>query len=270
MAGREAASRGPDTDRPSVARMYDYFLGGYHNFEVDRAAARRVMELNPEAPLVMRSNRAFLRRAVSTLCERGVEQFLDVGSGIPTAGNVHEVARGVNPSARVVYVDMDPVAVRHGEAILQGDPGAAAIEADARDPGRILAHPEVSRLLDPGRPLAVLLVAVLHFVPDDGEAGRVVGAFRDALAPGSYVAISHATDESTPSETVGRLQELYARTGTPVRLRSRAQVERLFEGLELLEPGLVYAPLWMPEGPDDLFPGEPERSATLAGVGRKA
>jgi O-methyltransferase involved in polyketide biosynthesis len=258
---------GPDEHTPNAARMYDYFLGGYHNFAVDRAAAERVIAINPETPLVMRANRAFLRRAVSFLAERGVDQFLDVGSGIPTVGAVHEIARAANPEARVVYVDADPVAVRHSEAILAGDPHTAVIHADAREPERILAHPDTARMLDPARPTALLLVAVLHFVPDDAQAERIADTLRAALAPGSYVVISHGTSEGSAPETVERLQGLYARTSSPVRLRSRERIERLFGGLELVEPGLVFTPQWRPDGPDDQFPGRPERSGTLAGIG---
>jgi len=256
-------------EAPSAARIYDYLLGGYHNFEVDRAVARQFVGILPRAPFIMRANRAFVRRVVGLLVDQGVDQFLDVGSGIPTVGNVHEIAQGLNPAARVVYVDMDPVAVRHSEEILKGNPNTAVIQADVRDPRAILEHPEVSRLLDLGRPVAVLIASVLLFLPDDEEAYRVVGALRDALAPGSYLCISHATTEGASREEVEDSVKLYAATGNPMKLRSRAQIEEFFHGLEFLEPGLVYLPLWRPEDPDDLYHDEPHLAGNLGAVGRK-
>ncbi len=257
-------------DRPSAARMYDYFLGGYHNFAIDRAAAEQVLTINPDAPLVMQANRAFLRRVVKFLVEQGIDQFLDLGSGIPTVGNVHEVAQQLNPDARVVYVDIDPIAVRHSEAILRHNPNAAAIQADIRRPlDQVFNHPNVRRLLDFSKPIAVLLAAVLHFVTDDEQAEKLARVLRDVVAPGSYMAISHGSYENLPREVVERLEGLYARSTTPVKLRSRAQIEGYFAGLELVEPGLVLVPLWRPEGPDDLFLDQPGQSWTFGGVGRK-
>ncbi len=199
-----------ELDRPNAARIYDYLLGGDQNFTADRAAAEHVLDNYPDAALAARANRAFLRRAVAVLAGQGIDQFLDIGSGLPTVGNVHEVARRVNPRARVVYVDNDPVAVRYSRELLaeegEGARGVAAIEADLRDPAAILDHPETRRLLDLRRPLGLLLVAVLHFVPDDAEARRALCAFREIIAPGSYVVISHATLDGLPADdrTVAR------------------------------------------------------------------
>jgi hypothetical protein len=255
-------------DKPSAARMYDYYLGGSHNFELDRKMAEQAMALWPDLPLIMQANRAFLRRAVNYLLSQGIDQFLDIGSGIPTVGNVHEVAHLANPSAKVVYVDIDPVTVAHGQAILQGDPNATTIQADVRQPEQILNHPATTRLLDFQRPLAVLLVALLHFVPDDAETTRAVGLLRDALAPGSFLVMSHASYEGMPAKSREH-EQLYARTPTPLKTRSRDAIQRLFDGFELVEPGLVFIPLWRPEGPDDLFVDQPERCTGFAGVGRK-
>lgn len=254
---------------PSPARMYDYFLGGYHNFEMDRLAARKVIDINPDTPLVMRANRSFLRRVVNFLSKEGIDQFLDLGSGIPTVGNVHEVAQKVNPDARVVYVDAESVAVRHGEAILEENPNVSIIEADIRRLEHILDHPEVRRLLDFSRPLAVLIISVLPFIPDDEEARGTVRALREILVPGSYLSISHATYEGAPADLVERVKRVYAGTTNPVRMRSYFEVEEFFEGFELVEPGLVYVPLWRPEAPDDIYLDEPERSANYGGVGFK-
>lgn len=256
-------------DRPSPARMYDYFLGGSHNFPADREAAEKVLALYPDVALIMRANRAFLRRVVRFLLDRGIDQFLDIGSGIPTVGTVHEIVHQHNPNARVVYVDRDPIAVHQSLAMLRDIPSATIIQADARRPEYILAHPEVQRLLDFDRPVAVLLVALLHFIMDYAEATSLVDAFRHGVAPGSYLAISHGTDESAPRDTIARTEGQYARTTNPSRTRSRAQIASFLDGLELVEPGLVYAPCWHPDSPDDLFLDEPWRSANLVGVGRK-
>jgi hypothetical protein len=255
-------------DRPSAARMYDYFLGGHHNFEVDRKAADAAAAVWPDMPLVMQANRAFLHRAVRFLTAQGIDQFLDIGSGIPTVGNVHEAAQETRPAARVVYVDEDPVAVAHSRAILRGNPHAAIVQADARRPERIFNAAETAHLLDLSKPLGVLVVALLHFIADDDEAYRMVRALRDAVAPGSYLAIAHASGENMSPETLDQLDRIYTRTPTPVTLRSRAAIGRFFDGLELVEPGLVFIPLWRPDAPDDLFVDEPERCPGYAGVGR--
>jgi O-methyltransferase involved in polyketide biosynthesis len=269
MGKRKDNLNEPDLVRPSAARIYDFLLGGFHNFEVDRAAARRITEALPDMPRFMRANRAFLRRVVRFLTDQGIDQFLDLGSGIPTVGNVHEVAQQVNPSARVVYVDNESVAVTHSRAILQDNPKATVIQADMRQPEVILGHPETQRLLDFNKPTAVLFLSVLLFVTDDEEAYRIVRSVRDALVPGSYIAISHPTDDETPWEQGEQAKKLYAAIGTPVNVRSYNLVERFFEGLELVEPGLVQIPLWRPEGSDDLFLKDPKLSAYYAGVGRK-
>lgn len=256
-------------DRPSAARIYDYLLGGHHNFAVDRVAGDRLLAINPDAPLAMWANRAFLRRAIAFLSDLGIEQFLDIGSGIPTVGNVHEIAERTNPRAHVVYVDIDAVAIRQSLAMLKKHPGVTAIRADARKPDTILAHPAVQRLLDFKRPVAVLLVALLHFVTDDGEAHDVVRVLREALAPGSYLVLSHASAQGVPDEVVERGKRLYAGTTNPITSRSRIQIQRFFEGLELVEPGLVHPPQWHPEGPHDPLVDEPRRSGALAAVARK-
>jgi hypothetical protein len=258
-----------DTSKPHAARIYDYLLGGYHNFAVDRSVAERAAAIYPDFPLIMRANRAFLRRAVTFLCAQGIDQFLDIGSGIPTAGNVHEVAQALIPQAHVAYVDGDPIAIAHSRQILRDVPTATAIQADARDPAAILAHLEVRRLLDLQRPLGVLLVSLLHFIPDDAEVQRLVDALRSVMAPGSYLVLSHASYDHADAATMAQLEALYAGSGNRVRPRSHDQLSTFFTGLEMVEPGLVDMPLWRPEGPDDLFLEQPERVFGYAGVGRK-
>jgi len=259
-----------EPEQPSVARMYDYYLGGHHNFASDRAAAAAIAQVYPDVSLVAQANRAFLRRVVRFLVGHGVTQFLDIGSGIPTIGNVHEVARDADPRARVVYVDSDPVAVRHSRAILADDPGAAVIRADARHPAAILAHPATRELLDRTCPLAVLLITFLHFIPDDAEAYRLVRTFVDALAPGSYLAIAHGTVDGAPPAVIAQVERLYTGTTHPVKFRPRAAIAPFFAGLTLVDPGLVFVPRWRPEADDDLFLDDPACSLNLVGVGRKA
>jgi len=243
MSENDWAANGIPLDRPNAARMYDYLLGGYHNFAIDRGAAEKMVAINPDAPLIMQANRAFLRRAVKFLVAQGVDQFLDLGSGIPAGGNVHEIAQQLNPAARVVYVDSDPVAVRHSEAILRDTPHATVIQADIRQPDQILDHPDVRQLLDFSQPVAVLLLFLMHFITDDEPAYGVVRVLRDRMVPGSYMAISHGTHDNVAPDVVERLQNLYARSPTPVKLRSRTEIAAFFDGFELVDPGLVYVPL---------------------------
>lgn len=256
-----------DLDRPSAARVYDYFLGGAHNFAVDRQLADAIASMTPDIGDTMRANRAFLRRVVRFLVGGGITQFLDVGSGIPTVGNVHEVAQQADPSARVVYVDIDPIAVSHSRALLAGDPQTTAIQADARDVESIVGDPETTRLLDFARPVAVLLLGVLHFVADEDDPAGIVALLRDAVCPGSHIALVNVTFEDQPPEVI-EAQKLSGRTGTPIHLRSRADLLGYFAGLELIEPGLVHLPLWRPDSPLDVD-ARPERFGAMAGVARK-
>jgi hypothetical protein len=255
-----------DLSRPSASRVYDFYLGGFHNFSSDRDMAEQAIKDWPDLPLIMRSNRAFLRRAVSHLVGQGVRQFLDIGSGIPTVGNVHEVAQELAPDSRIVYVDIDPVAVAHSEAILAGNPNASVVPGDFRDPATILADPRVTDRLDLDQPVALLLVALLHFVGDDAGPAEVIATFRDALAPGSYLTISHATHELHPPEVTAFHRDLYRQTATPMTMRTQAQVEDLFKGFELIEPGVVLSEQWHP---DAGRPENPERFPIWAGIGRK-
>lgn len=250
--------------------MYDYYLGGYHNFAIDRQAAERAIAVNPGLPLVTQANRAFLRRAVRYLAAQGIDQFLDIGSGIPTVGNVHEVAQGANPAARVVYVDSDHIAVAHSQAILAGNSQATVLLADARQPETIIDAPVVRQFLRFERPVGVLLLAVLHFITDDALAATTVRMLRDVLAPGSFLVISHAAVDSIPPSAQERMMRVYSATTNPIKPRSNAQILALCEGMTFVEPGLVYLPLWRPEGLDDLLLDDPGRCHSAGGVARKA
>ncbi|MFF6911196.1 SAM-dependent methyltransferase [Streptomyces sp. NPDC012466] len=264
------APRSIDISVPSVSRMYDYYLGGSHNFEVDREAARRAMEFMPGLPKIMQANRAFMRRAVRYAADQGISQFLDVGSGIPTFGNVHEVAQSARPGARVVYVDHDPVAVAHSEAVLEGNEDAGVVAADLRKPQEILSSPEVERLIDLNQPVALLLVAILHFVEDEDDPYRAVAELGEALAPGSLLVLTHASYEGIPlpPERAGGAVDVYEDIRNPLIMRSREEIARFFEGYDMVEPGLVAMPRWRPDtAPDD---EDPYAFSGFAGVGRTA
>ncbi|MGK5738961.1 SAM-dependent methyltransferase [Micromonospora sp. URMC 103] len=253
-----------DLTRPSAARVYDYFLGGAHNFEIDRQLAEQIASMTPNLPATMRSGREFLRRAVRVLLAAGIDQFLDIGSGIPTVGNVHEVAQGADPRSRVVYVDIDPVAVAHSRELLAGNDRTAVVHADLREPERILA--EARHLLDFDRPVGILLAGVVHFVPDADKPADILATLRAAAAPGSHLVISHSTFEDQPQEMLDA-QRLSARTDTAITLRSRAEITGFFGDWTILEPGVVHMPLWRPDSPSDVDE-HPERFGAFGGVAR--
>ncbi|MEU9734546.1 SAM-dependent methyltransferase [Streptomyces sp. NPDC048002] len=264
------APRSIDISVPSVSRIYDYYLGGSHNFEVDREAARRAMDFLPGLPKIMQANRAFMRRAVRYAAAEGVTQFLDIGSGIPTFGNVHEVARAASSEARVVYVDHDPVAVAHSQAVLDGDEQTDVLAADLRKPREILASPQVERLIDLNRPVALLLVAILHFVEDADDPYAAVAELRDALAPGSLLILTHASYEGIPlaAERAEGTVGVYEDIRNPLIMRSRDEIARFFEGYDMVEPGLVPMPHWRSDtAPED---EDPWAFSGFAGVGRTA
>jgi hypothetical protein len=233
--------------------------------------AEQAMRVFPDAPHVVRANRSFLGRAVTALCELGITQFLDLGSGIPTVGNVHEVASAVRPGTRTVYVDSDPVAVAHASALLSGTPSVSVLHADLRDPEAVLRDAVRAGGLDLTRPVGVLLVSVLPFVPESDDPAGIVAAYREGTVPGSYLAISHGTNDYKPT-VVGEIENVYAHTAQPGVFRSKAAVERIFAGYELLEPGLVDLIHWRPD-PDELasdpLGGDVARYSLIGGVGRR-
>jgi len=240
-----------NTSVPNVARMYDFMLGGKDNFQVDRDAVAKVLEALPQGVVVVRQNRAFLRRVVEFLAgEAGIRQFLDIGSGLPTMQNVHEVAQEVNPEARVVYVDHDPVVLTHARALLEVNPYVRAVKADLRYPRRLLDSSDVREFLDLTQPVAVLLVSVLHFLPAAEEVKRVVAEVLEAVPAGSYLVVSHGTTDYLTDDTATGLSEAYADSAaggtTP---RPRRQILEFFDGWDLVEPGLVGIELWRPERP---------------------
>jgi hypothetical protein len=259
---------GVDAKRANPARVYDYWLGGTHNFLADQDAGRAVAALDPDVRVSVRANRAFLGRAVRFLAGAGIRQFLDIGSGIPTEGNVHEIAQQADPGSRVAYVDVDPVAVAHSRAILAGSENATVVQADLREPEKILADDSIRSLIDFGEPVGLLLSAVLHFIADAEDPWRITSTLREAMAPGSYLVLGHVTDEGNPavSEAVAKVYKRSVSIGGG--RRSRGAILRFFDGFELVEPGLVFIPQWRPESPGDV-PEDPSKFWLLVGVGRK-
>ncbi|HEX6359681.1 SAM-dependent methyltransferase [Actinophytocola sp.] len=254
-----------DLDQPSAARVYDYLLGGACNFEHDRVFAEKLLSTIPEAREVARRNRAFLRRAVRFCVDQGIRQFLDIGSGIPTVGNVHEIAQKEVPDSRVVYVDSEPVAVAHSLLILDGNEYAGAAQGNLLDVDGVLGAEPVRRLLDFDQPIAVLMAAVLHFVPDSANPGAAVARYVDAMASGSYLVLSHAAKVDLQRSQDG--WKMYNSTSTPGGGRTREDVAAFMAGTELVEPGVVWLSEWRPGSLDDTT--TPERSIGYAAVGRK-
>jgi hypothetical protein len=255
-----------DVTTPNAARIYDYFLGGAHNFAVDREFADRVAKFVPNFDQC-RFNRAFLQRGVRFCIDAGIRQFLDLGSGIPTVGNVHEVAQRADPDCRVVYVDNEPIAVAHSEQLLEDNDRATIVQADVRDTETVLGAPETLRMLDFDKPLAVLMVAVMHFIPDTDDPPAIIRRYREAMAPGSYLVFGHMTSDRMPP-AMFRFFEMSKEMATPFIPRTREQVTEMLSGFELVEPGVVLTPEWRGEPPEDLHE-HPERSANYAAVGLK-
>ena len=241
--------------------MYDWFLGGKDNFEADRQAGEKVLSLWSETAALTRANRRFLVRAVRHIAEQGVEQFLDLGTGIPTSPNVHEIARETNPAARVVYVDNDPVVTVHNRALRDVDDGVLSVQADLRDSAAVLGDPAVRALIDFDRPVAVLFIAVLHFVGRDEDAPGLVAAYRRAAAPGSYLALSTTSTDGVDPAIRQRVEAIYANSTAPLVSRTRPEVEALFDGCDLIDPGLVAVNEWRADEPSFTAGG-------LVGVGR--
>jgi hypothetical protein len=255
-----------DSSKAHPARVYDYLLGGKDNYPADRQAAEQVLAAVPSARDMAHANRAFLQRAVRFLAgEAGIGQFLDIGTGLPTQGNVHEVARQLRPDARVVYVDNDPLVHVHANALLACD-NTVSVLADLREPDAILAHPQVRQALDFTQQVALLLVAVVHFVRDEEDPAGIITRFRDAMAPGSYLVISHATGDFD-TVAASRAARAYDQAAAPMVLRSHAEVQRLFDGFSLVDPGLVQVAQWRPAR--DRGAGHQEVWA-YGGVGRNA
>ncbi len=258
--------QGIDVNVPNAARMYDYYLGGDNNFPADREAAEKVLRVAPWARVTALENRAFLHRVVEFLArEHGVRQFVDIGTGLPTQGNVHEIAHRVTPDARIVYVDNDQVVLGHNRALLARVASTTTVRADLRRPAEITGHPELNALIDWSKPVAVLLIAVLHFIPHANDPAGIVGQFREIMAPGSYIAISHAHHQGD-EEAVRHLISIYRSANAPLILRSGGQIERLFSGFELLEPGVVQVNKWHPANE----PYAEEEVWAIGGVGRVA
>ncbi|MFG3252745.1 SAM-dependent methyltransferase [Streptomyces sp. NPDC048172] len=236
-----------DTTTPHPARMYDYYLGGKDNYEVDRAAAQQVLDLAPEVGVSARGNRALLHRATRAVVRAGIRQIIDIGTGIPTSPNTHEVAREINPDVRVAYVDNDPIVARYADAKLTNTGNAGFVLADLRDPEGILDHPALREVIDFDEPVALMLMAVMHFVEDGEDPGRIVSTLTDALPEGSYLALTHITADFRSQGELGKSMKVYDNATAKLVLRPYDAIMPFFDGFELLEPGLVQMPLWRPD-----------------------
>jgi SAM-dependent methyltransferase len=256
-------------DVPSTARMYDYYLGGKDNYPADRAAARKAIAMMPDGVVRVSAiqNRRFLIRAVRRLAaDCGIRQFLDIGTGLPAMDNVHQVAQRTAPDTRVVYVDHDPVVIAHARDLLHGSPDTTILEHDLRDPAGILSDPELTALLDLSRPVAVLLVAVLHFVSDAEDPRRIVDTLMAAVPCGSYLVLSHFTADSYAK--ADEAARVYDTATSALHSRTRQQVAELFRGCDLVEPGVVWTPQWRADA-ETAHEGAPGRSLFWCGVARK-
>jgi SAM-dependent methyltransferase len=255
-----------DLDKPNSARVYDFLIGGTLNYAIDRQFARKVTDALPRAAWICRENRSWLRRAVQFGIEQGIRQFLDIGSGMPTVGHVHEIAQAADPAARVVYVDNEPVAVAHSEIVLDGNEYAAMADADGERPEEVLRHPVTRRLLDFTEPVMVIMAAFVHFIPPERDPAGILAHYREVLAPGSLLALSSDTGDEQDDEMF-RAVELYQGTTNPLYLRSREELAALMTGFDLVDPGVVFTPQWRPNDPADVG-DEPELAGILALVGR--
>jgi hypothetical protein len=264
--GRDWAKLGIDVTVPSVARMYDYGLGGKDNFAVDRELADQVLDQVPDGRDIASANRRFLGRAVEFLATAGIRQFLDLGTGLPSQNNVHEVAQRICPDARVVYVDYDPVVTAHARALLATNGSTVVVQEDIRNTDRILAHPTVQMMLDFSQPIAVMCIAILHFIADDDDPWSIVSTLTDQLVPGSYLGLSHGALDGRPADVIADIERKYQNASASLAMRDREAITRFFDGLDLVEPGLVATTEWRSD--------EQERArrgghGMLAGVGRK-
>ncbi|HET8684881.1 MAG TPA: SAM-dependent methyltransferase [Micromonosporaceae bacterium] len=267
MTRPERAPEDLDLSRPNPARVFDYYLGGAHNFEVDRELARAAMRHMPQLPEVMRAERGFLHRAVRFIVNDGIEQILDIGCGISMTGNVREVAHATNPMVRVACVDRDPVAVANSRQMLAGVGSTTVVQADLREPGVILGDAQVRRLIDLEKPLGVVIVGVLHFISDGEDPAGILAVLRDAMASGSYLVVTHGSHDGQPAQT-RPMQELYQRRDTPIWFRPLQEISNLFHGFSVVEPGIVWLTRWRPDSPSDV--GEhPERLSRYAAVFRR-
>jgi len=245
-----------DTDVFSVARLYDFLLGGKHNFAPDRDFGRRLLSIEPNGRMILQQNRYFLARALKVMLDDGVRQFLDLGSGIPTQSYVHELAHAVDPAARVVYIDNDPPAVSHSNYILRGNDNAGAVLADMIDAERVLGDPTVKSLIDFDKPVGLTALAAWHFVDDTDDPAGVLDSYRRMLAPGSYLALTHATIDGATGDVVRDVQSQYQSVMKDPSPRTREQIADFFEGFRIVDPGIVRLPAWRPEKPEDAVGAE--------------
>jgi hypothetical protein len=274
MTEVEQAPSGVDPTTPTPARLYDYYLGGTNNFAIDRKVAEQLRLSLPELTDAAWANRGFHQRAARWMAaEHGIRQFIDLGSGLPTQGNTHEVVTDVAPDARVVYIDHDPMVLAHARALLGGTPASTIIQADLRDPGAVLGHPELRAVIDLAQPTGLLMTAVLHFVADTSDPAGLVARYMRGVAPGSYLALSHATADRLPPRAVQAMYDTYENATEQIHLRTKAEFEHMFDGLELVPPfdgaapGITFVGKW---GAEDECAADSDGSRVLyCGVARR-
>jgi len=252
---------------PSPARMYDYYLGGRTNYAADREAAEKALSVVPSGRQIARANRYFLMRAVLLMADQGIRQFIDLGTGIPTSPNVHELAQAIHPDAHILYVDNDPVVAAHSRTLLTASESVKAIQADIRQPASILDSPELGALIDFSQPVGLLVVAVLHFVRDREDPLGIIHEFTRRIAPGSYLALSHITSDGTEPRVQATIQQAYEQASAPAVFRTKAEIQACFSGFELIHPGLVDVTRWFPYAA--VFSSHPPAVSFLAGLGCK-
>lgn len=268
MPGSHQMPHEPGFSLPNVARMFDYYLGGKDNYPADREAARLVLGAAPDVPLAALENREFLKRAVSFLTrESGIRQFVDIGPGLPTQANIHQLAQQVNAATRIAYVDNDPIVLTHSRSLLHHVPGVTIIDGDLRDPERILSNPALRAVIDFSEPIALCMSLVLHFIPASDDPYGIVARLRNELCPGSFIVLSHVTADGRDADTLTMITDAYNDATAPLIMRSRAEVTGFFAGFEMVEPGIVFLSQWRPTA--EYYAQGGTRWA-YAGVGRKA
>ncbi|TDD65386.1 SAM-dependent methyltransferase [Actinomadura darangshiensis] len=264
MSEHEFVPPGVDPTQMSHARAYDYVLGGKDNYAVDREAAAQVIQLAPDLPVLGKAQRRFLLRVTQMCAKAGIDQFLDIGSGIPTAPNVHETVRAINPKAGVVYVDYDPLVTVHNGALLADGDRVISIQADVRDPQALMSHPELTELIDFDRPVLILFVGLFHLVADEHDPAGVIAQYRDRMAPGSHLMLSQFCTDGSDEAAKAKLEEISVNSPSPMCFRHKDEIARFFDGFELVEPGVVDVQDWWPDEP-----APRTKLKVAAGVGKK-
>jgi hypothetical protein len=270
MNGSNKNNLSLDIDRVNFSRIFNYCLGGFHNFQADRMTAERIESIYPPVRMAAFANRAFLKRCIRYLCEHNIHQFLDIGSGIQTNGGVHEFLARINPAGKIIFVDVDPVVVQHNNTILEQQKHVRTILDDGRNIESIISNKNVSTFLDFSQPVAIMLSNFLHYIDDDQTVLKIISGIKKNITEGSFLVIEHISLPDYLCRLITRTKNLTEPIGMQIKSRSHADIYKFFRGFEIVQPGFVYAPLWQPEGEFDALVDAPELSVTFAGVGKKS